>query len=765
MIAGSTRGAGGPALARHLLSRKGGQEVRVLDARHLAAADLSGQLRELVAASRHGRTDRPVHHVHIDPPRGSDAESIMNFFVVAYEREFGLEDVQRCGVEHIKNGRPHYHLAYSLVRPNGKVADLSHEYARREKVSRITEFAFGLPWTKGKHNRAVAQALRKDGRADIADGMEAAGLLYGRRPVAVQMPRERAQAERTDIPVADVRRAALAGWQASDSGSAFERALSERGLRLAEGDRGPVLIDHAGGAHSLTRSLSASARSEGRRITAAEVRRRVANLTLNSIEEVKSNVRSAAESHAHDLRRVERRASNVEAAPSAPGLARGTGRERKPGRDQNLARDDRPDPRSTLAGLVGHQDRHRTRWAESDQVAARRLGLLDLGVLRAQADRIRLAPARQAVRDRAATRALSRIDVQEIREAALCIAAGGLHPHSQSGREGIAMKGIRGFRGFRPHKQDYKTRLLSEIVPGFDATAWADDLHSIDRDRPCPRIQLRDRSWVEIDPRAGVVKTWGRRGRAAVIGEAIAEAQAWRVEHLQPAGVIAASPERPAVRSSKTEIERWWRERGYDAIRAEDGIWIDIGPSARLQDTGDQVRLHGELTPEAARGLILKASEAWGGEAELQGTWSQSDQDALWLEAQRAGVHLGACEPSARARAAWKAETAEEVRRADTLGMVKAATGPARLLLDAAAGDASALTKLDPDLRAFVTSYLDDDQRAELAKADLTDVVPELHRFREFGAEERARSERDRDLKPVKVRDPIEMPPAPAPGF
>lgn len=43
MIAGATRGQGGPVLARHLLSRKGGQRVELIEPRGLATADLAGQ--------------------------------------------------------------------------------------------------------------------------------------------------------------------------------------------------------------------------------------------------------------------------------------------------------------------------------------------------------------------------------------------------------------------------------------------------------------------------------------------------------------------------------------------------------------------------------------------------------------------------------------------------------------------------------------------------------------------------------------------------
>lgn len=751
MIAGATRGNGGPALARHLLSRKGGQEVRVLDSRHLVAADLRGQITELVAASRRGRTDRPVHHVHIDPPIGSDAEAVMKKFMTAYEREFGLEDVPRCGVEHIKGDRPHFHIVWSLVKPNGRVADLSHEFARREKISRVTEFECGLEWTKGKHNRAVAQALRKDGRADVADAMAAAGLLDGRRPIAKQTPQERAQAERTAVLVADIRAAVFDAWRSSDTGPSLAAALEERGLRVAAGSRGPILIDAAGAAHGLTRTLSAAARVEGSRITAADVKKRLGGITLPTKEDVhdrRTHTRPSEEPARGDLSGGQGSPPHESAAPPASLPAGRAGEPRALGRDQESAGVDRLDSRSAVQDSRRDQSPRRTRGA--DAVAVRRLACVDVAPLRARADSVLRAPTRRAMRDRAAARHLARIDVADLRTEAARLAAGSDVPHSEitSDRE-VVMKGIR-----PRHAQEYKSDLLEEVAPNLDARPWREDIYQVNKGTR-PRIRTRDRGWIEIDRRAGVVRTWCKPGRASELAQAIAEAEGLHVSPLRPAGDIKASGPALITGRRPADLESWWRERGYDAVAADDGVWVDAGPT-RLQDIGNQVRVHGECSPEAARAIVLKAAEAWGGEAELTGSWSQPDRDLMWLEAQRAGVRLAGCEPSASARASWAAETSAAAQREETLSIVRASTGPGQTLRAAAGGDVAALARLDPDFRAFVASYLDDDQRAELAQADLADIIPELERFRQLGAEERERKEPDRtpqspadDFKPT----------------
>lgn len=774
MIAGATRGAGGPALARHLLSKKEGQQVEIMEPRGLASEHLPAQIAELVAAAGHGRTDRPVHHVHIDPPSDcSDPRAVIASYMSAYESEFGLEDSPRCGVYHFKNGRLHAHVVWSLVRGTGRVVDLGHERARREKVSRITEFECFLAFTQGAHNRAVASALVKDGRVDVADAMTAAGLLNGRRPVAVQTPQEHAQSERTSIPIADVRAAALDAWRASDSVEAFSAALAESGFVLARGDRGPILVDRAGGAHGLTRTLSAAARLEGSRITAATVKRRIGNVVLPDRKEAHhdrhSKPSSLAESGASDLPGSPQREADLGATPPPPLPLAGRGGAREPRRDQGSSDDDRRNPRSAFACHGFDPDRRSTRWAQSDRLAFHRLASLDVRALRINAEAISRPPGRRTRRDREAASALSRLDLQDALSKAKAIAAaGGAAVPTIGYRPEDAMAFFRN-RNRTAYRQDYKAELLAEFVPDLDGRAWAADIRQVHPAGPStrPRILTRDGGWVEVDRRTGTVRVWGRPGRAAALAEAIAEAGGWQIEQFGRRGEITARPGARMIRQQPDELAGWWRERGFDAMRADDGVWVDVGGSARLQDIGDRVTVHGTLTAEAARAMVLKAAEAWEGDAELQGQWPQPDQDLIWLEAQRSGVRLDRCTPSAAARAAWTSEMDASRTRDETLALVRATTSPARNLKEAAGGDLAALSRLDPDLRAFVESYLDDEQRSDLAKADVADIVPELRRFRELGSEERANGERERSIAPARSprrEDAADSAPAPKVG-
>lgn len=282
MISGATRGTGvGDALARHLL-KADENEVRVLPGRGLGASTLAGRIAELAAMSAGGRTDRPIYHVHASPDPGiADEAAARQRFWQLFETEFRMEGQAWCGVEHVKHDRKHEHRVYTLARPDGSVIDTRFDFIRREKIARIVEYEFGMPPVPSKHAKAIVAALRRDGRADVADWLVAAGMTAIARPIAPLTPRERLIQERTGVALDDVRREALAAWRAASDGAGFLAALRERGLDLRQGRLGPVIVDRSGTAHLATRLIGAGARRvEGTRIHAAEVKARLNGMEL-----------------------------------------------------------------------------------------------------------------------------------------------------------------------------------------------------------------------------------------------------------------------------------------------------------------------------------------------------------------------------------------------------------------------------------------------------------------------------------------------------
>ncbi len=752
MIAGATRGTGGNALSRHLLKRQDGQTVHVLPARGLSAEDLPGQIRELVASAAHGRTSRPVHHVHIDPPPDvSDPDSIIKTFVAAYEREFGLENSPTCAVRHIEDGREHEHRVWSLVRGDGSIVSLAHDHARREKVSRITEFECGLPMTQGKHNRSVAAALRKEGRADIADAMEAVGLLDGRRPVAHSTPRQRAQAERTAVPLDEIRIQALAAWRASNNSKEFAVALHSFDFSVAQGDRGYLLIDRSGSVHSLNRVLAAAARQAGEdKITAVAVKQRLGGIRCPTVKESRNG------RNADNARRKSRR-SDLSGGPLRPGNRTGI-----------VAASPTPTNRPERGAVASRRvegvvDGNRSDFGEAwrnprsprhrvvERAAIAGIGSNDFRALRCAANTVlsgdNARTSRRRVVERGAVASFEAMDITSLRSLAAKLAAGGTLDDSEwSSLQEDRMKALRPAKAL-----DYKTRLLAEIVPeGFDVMPFSSDIHMIQKaspENPVARIMTRDGGWIEIDTVSGkVIRTWGSKGRAQVLAAALADELGVEVEHLaRTAGFGADTEALKVARLSEDRIKElaaWWTSRGYIAIAASDGCWVSIGRT-RIRDLGQRMEVYGPISDDVAEAIVLKAKESWNGGLYLDGGgWTQADQDKIWLECQRKGVEVENCHPSQAARTAGHREQEASASKAKTISTARSAISAATNLRDAAGGDLEALQRLTRSLQAFIVSHLDDDQRKHLAAQAVSDVVPELQRFRTLGADELAEFER-----------------------
>ncbi|HQT46950.1 MAG TPA: hypothetical protein PLY97_06985 [Acidocella sp.] len=248
--------------------------------RGIVSEAIEAAIAELTRIVSHARSKQPLYHVHLDPELPWTAAQYEHYWEL-FEREFGVEMQPFVEAVHIKHGREHYHRVYSRVRHNGTVIPLKHDYARREKLGRIIEFEFGGRHVPGRHNRTVAAALRREGRLDVVQSMAAAGLLSTARPVADTTPAERHQGERTALDSRAISEVVFAIWQDTATGEAFAAALAQCGLRLAMGDKVPVLVDLAGGTHSLTRMIGKASVAAGVRVKAADVQARITNLTLS----------------------------------------------------------------------------------------------------------------------------------------------------------------------------------------------------------------------------------------------------------------------------------------------------------------------------------------------------------------------------------------------------------------------------------------------------------------------------------------------------
>lgn len=283
MVSGATTGKGGPRLAKHVADsgrHRHNYNTCLGDTRDIISDTIEDAIVELTRVVSHVKSCCPLYHIHLDPKERWTSEQCARYWFLL-EKEFGLAQQPFVEAIHDKSGRVHYHRVYSRVQADGKVIPIHHDYARREKIGRIVELEFGGAHVTGRHNRAVAYALRREGRFDVLRSITDAGLLSAPRPIAKMTPAQRHQSARTKVDPPEITTRTYCIWQLNWLPGELLTLLSEQGLRLVQGFKVPIIIDEAGGAHSLTRIVGSASAATGARISAKEVLLRLSDVTLS----------------------------------------------------------------------------------------------------------------------------------------------------------------------------------------------------------------------------------------------------------------------------------------------------------------------------------------------------------------------------------------------------------------------------------------------------------------------------------------------------
>lgn len=197
-------------------------------------------------ADRFNRKNAVAHFIFsskeaLTPDQMRDAVSMM-------KAEFGFSsDDIRLTVRHQKQRHDdgtawdqHFHMLVSMVNPeNGKVMDVSHSYARIEKVCRTFEAKHGLDIVSGKHDRAVIAAVEDP---EIREKLQAAGIGDGKRPSAAFSSVTKERCKRQGIDVSDVKRDLRDAWSRCDGWQAFTAAIAGMGMVVRPGDKKPIPV-------------------------------------------------------------------------------------------------------------------------------------------------------------------------------------------------------------------------------------------------------------------------------------------------------------------------------------------------------------------------------------------------------------------------------------------------------------------------------------------------------------------------------------------
>lgn len=380
-------------LGAHLL--KGIEIDDRVEIRNSVAPDLAGVLDDMQIARDGSRADAAFLHMHLSPSRSMTDDEMRRAADIVLAH-FGATEHASALIFHEKDrnggaGDRHAHLVVGRVGPGGTVLPAGFEIIRMETAMRLVEHELGEPATLGRHHESAARWMRSNGRADVADWLDAAHGSGPKRPDGSASPRKRAALVRDGVDLSAARAAVQAAWERSDGHAAFRGALAVDGLSLAPGKKDGVWIVRAGD------DVEVGALDRLVKQKRGEVAARMRGFEHGPAPE------TIAESGRRDLPVDARDARRREGTPSVARAPRsGDGREAVADRGaEGAARDDHSEPAPVAPGDRGPDDEGR-RDRSRDALAAAQLGRADWNTLRQSADALRdvLRPAVDRMRDR-----------------------------------------------------------------------------------------------------------------------------------------------------------------------------------------------------------------------------------------------------------------------------------------------------------------------------------------------------------------------------
>lgn len=208
------------------ISRKGG--VRYLS-HHLLGKVHENERIEVLAGDRHVLDDAQslaalkgcrysIRHISVSPEHEMTPAQLGEFLKTV-DAEFRVgPDRPRLVVRHIKKGRSHFHIAIAEVDPvTLRVLDCRNDYARLEELARRYE----------QRHAETVQPTRTERRQRKLEGCS-------------DIARKRAERVCNEFDRTKLKQAFGVG------GQAFAHELARQGLRITNGDKGPILVNMVG---------------------------------------------------------------------------------------------------------------------------------------------------------------------------------------------------------------------------------------------------------------------------------------------------------------------------------------------------------------------------------------------------------------------------------------------------------------------------------------------------------------------------------------
>lgn len=249
--------SGHQAVSRHVLQGARNEAIRVLSGSDWCLADWMKEARR--EDIRYG-----LRHIAFNPAEPMSDEALASFAARLCD-ELQADRERMTLVVHQKNGSTHGHLLLPEWQDD-HVLSSRFSWQRLEKCARLEELRLGHQLVPGRHDRAIARALRQEGKTAEAGRVEtvlqgpasgAANLLApapaspdtplsssaSKRlpqplPRAAYTSQSRRMAERQGLDLAEAKKAIASLWAQSDNQlHRFRALLKTRGWVMRAGDR------------------------------------------------------------------------------------------------------------------------------------------------------------------------------------------------------------------------------------------------------------------------------------------------------------------------------------------------------------------------------------------------------------------------------------------------------------------------------------------------------------------------------------------------
>lgn len=274
--------SGAKAIARHVLHGPKNEAIRIM-------SGSDWLLHDAMQEARREKLTYGLRHIAFNP-----AEPMTDIQLAKFARrichEFHADPKHMTLVIHQKDDSTHGHLLLPEWQQD-HILDSRFSWIRLEKLARLEEIRLGHALVAGRHDRLIAKALRKDGKHQEAELIDA---LVPEQPAdktrAAYTSQSHRMAERQGLNLPQLKQLVGSLWNQSDDLKTFRAALQDHHLIMREGDRAEKRL----GAHIIETSDGKLIGSFSRltKIRIAEFRKLLAEEQQPTVSKPETNIKS-----------------------------------------------------------------------------------------------------------------------------------------------------------------------------------------------------------------------------------------------------------------------------------------------------------------------------------------------------------------------------------------------------------------------------------------------------------------------------------------